>query len=84
MTVRFTHGHCHKQSGYEFSLCRRWLLAAFPSLNQGRILDLSPGVVGHARKTLIDRVHKQKEGPHKTSIGRSVILVAGVEELLEI
>ena len=52
-------------------------------MNKGRIFDLSPGVVGQVRKTLIRRVLEQKEGPHMTSIGRSVTLVAGVEELRE-
>jgi len=52
-------------------------------MNKGRIFDLSPGVVGQVRKTLIRRVLKQKEGPHMTSIGRSVILVAGAQEFPE-
>ncbi len=59
------------------------LLRAVAGQPQGRILNLSPGVVGRVRKTLIDRVHEQKEGPHETSIGRSVILVIEVEELRE-
>ena len=56
-------------------------------------MDLSPGVVGQVSKTLIDRVLKQEEGPHKTSIGRSVtpllfrrelsIRVEGVSQLEE-
>ena len=50
-----------------------WLF--FSSLNWRRILDWSPGVVGQVRKTLIDRVLKQEEGPYKTSISRSVTLL---------
>ena len=46
-----------------------------------RIFDLSPGVVGRVRKTLIHRVLEQEEGPHETSIGRSVTPLVPVAEL---
>ena len=52
-------------------------------MHKGRIFDLSPGVVGQVRKTRIRRVLEQKEGPRMMSIGRSVTLVTGVEELRE-
>jgi len=43
ITLLFAHRGRYKRSGYQFSPCRRWVTAAFPSLNQRRIFNLSPG-----------------------------------------